>query len=52
MESPVLTEEVTDDDIERLLGGVSPALRSSIRRQMASALHAHPAAFQAFIDYQ
>ncbi|MEU7769271.1 hypothetical protein AB0B25_29855 [Nocardia sp. NPDC049190] len=39
-------------DIERLLKEVSPALQSSIRRQMASSLHAAPAAFQAFIDYQ
>ncbi|MGW4330994.1 hypothetical protein ACWEKR_34565 [Nocardia sp. NPDC004573] len=39
-------------DIDRLLEKVSPALQSSIRRQMASTLHAAPVAFQAFIDYQ
>lgn len=52
MEHSTPNKKSSIDDVERLLEKVSPALQSSIRRQMASSLYAAPFAFQAFIDYQ
>ncbi|MFI5536360.1 hypothetical protein ACIA5H_08200 [Nocardia sp. NPDC051900] len=52
MNQSTLYIDTSVDDIDRLLEDISPALQFSIKRQMASQLHAAPLAFQAFIDYQ